>query len=599
MDKEIRPTSEKEKIPKKVIGGVQDFTKKAVRKTSSLLGLGDKERYDAYLSIIRASNPFDLNYWLELFFSCGIATLGLALNSPATIIGAMLISPLMGPIMGSGLALATGDFFLGLRASLNLVLSIGVSILAADWLVTVLPFKQITPEILSRIQPTVLDLSVAILCGFAGVFAILKSTKGIVTAIPGVAIAVALMPPLSVIGFGLGVRGTLPQWKEVMMGGGLLFAANFVAIVLTSMLVFLLVRMNHASVRADVDIWQRDSRHQTVFERRLAKFRIWKTLGKVGSLQARLIVVISFLVAISLPLHRAMKNLQFQVSSHREQESAQKLMNALAKDIFQKPDRSHLEKVFTEKTSDGYMVEVHTSTSEWFSADDRSRFEKNAAEKLKKPVRLVLVQIPSVVGVEQKTDWNSLMGLKEAPKGTAETTLLLREQLQKYVEGLWPKESGTLIDVEMGLAGMPDSMTQDRLKLVYLAEEDLSWDGKRIFSAGLERLMAVEDLDVQFHWLNPYVGSWTYPSAAVEPPEAAQKLLSQTGEILKAYPRLKSLIRIGASPESIHKGLAEERAKKISKTLEENGVSQEQISIELLPERGRTVLVRLELLSSG
>ncbi len=91
-----------------------------------------------------------------MLFSAGIATLGLALNSPAVIIGAMLISPLMGPILASGLALAAGDFVLGTRAAVNLLLSCIVAILFAVILVTLLPFKEVTAEIAGRTQPNTL-----------------------------------------------------------------------------------------------------------------------------------------------------------------------------------------------------------------------------------------------------------------------------------------------------------------------------------------------------------------------------------------------------------------------------------------------------------
>ena len=139
-----------------------------------------------------------------MLFSAGIATLGLALNSPAVIIGAMLISPLMGPILASGLALATGDFVLGTRAVVNLALSCLAAIAFAVLLVALLPFKEVTAEIAARTQPNTLDLVIALFSGAVGSIAVCKEVKGVVTSIPGVAIAVALMPPLCVVGYGIG-----------------------------------------------------------------------------------------------------------------------------------------------------------------------------------------------------------------------------------------------------------------------------------------------------------------------------------------------------------------------------------------------------------
>jgi uncharacterized hydrophobic protein (TIGR00271 family) len=172
----------------------------------------------------------DLNYWLELFLAAGIATLGLVQNRAAVIIGAMLVSPLMGPILATGLALALGDFYFGLKAILNLVASVAAAVAFAAGLVWALPFQNVTAEILARTQPNLLDLGVAVLSGLAGsVVSCRGGAGGGVTALPGVAIAVALMPPLCVVGFGVGSGF---QWT-IVRGGGLLFLTNLIAIVAT------------------------------------------------------------------------------------------------------------------------------------------------------------------------------------------------------------------------------------------------------------------------------------------------------------------------------------------------------------------------------
>ena len=102
-----------------------------------------------------------MNYWLEIVFSAGIATFGLVLNSPAVIIGAMLISPLMGPIMATGLSLAVGDLYLSIKAVANLVVSIAMAIALSAFFVWLLPFHSATGEILARTNPNLLDLGIA------------------------------------------------------------------------------------------------------------------------------------------------------------------------------------------------------------------------------------------------------------------------------------------------------------------------------------------------------------------------------------------------------------------------------------------------------
>src|SRR5665213_1137785 len=190
-----------------------------------------------YRQVFETTSINSVSYWLEIFFSAGIATFGLVENSPAVIIGAMLISPLMGPIMASGLALAVGDLYLGIKAVMNLLLSITISIAFSGFLVWLLPFHSATSEIIARTNPNLLDLGIALLSGLAGSVLICRGGGGGGTTLPGVAIAVALMPPLCVIGFGLG-SGPDP---EIMGGAGLLFLTNLVAIIASAFLVFLLV----------------------------------------------------------------------------------------------------------------------------------------------------------------------------------------------------------------------------------------------------------------------------------------------------------------------------------------------------------------------
>src|ERR1051326_3714057 len=163
----------------------------------------------------------------------------------------MLISPLMGPILSVGLAFAAGDLILGARAIVTLARSSAAAIGFSTVLVALLPFKEMTAEIASRTHPTTLDLAVALFSGAIGSVAACREIKGVVTSIPGVAIAVELMPPLSVVGYGLGVALTLNRVEglQVARGGGLLFLTNLVAITFMAMLVFLALHLDTESVK--------------------------------------------------------------------------------------------------------------------------------------------------------------------------------------------------------------------------------------------------------------------------------------------------------------------------------------------------------------
>lgn len=154
--------------------------------------------------------------------SAGIAVLGLLLSSPAVVIGAMLISPLMGPILGLGFGLALFDFAEIRRALLSLIVGVVLAVLFCALIVLVSPLQTVTNEIAARTRPNLFDLGVAIFSGLAGTYATIRGRQG---AIVGVAIAVALMPPLAVMGFGLATLN-LP----ILWGASFLFLTNLMAI---------------------------------------------------------------------------------------------------------------------------------------------------------------------------------------------------------------------------------------------------------------------------------------------------------------------------------------------------------------------------------
>lgn len=174
-------------------------------------------------------------YYLMLLMAGLIALLGLLTNSVAVVIGAMLISPLMGPIISSGLALTIGDLPLARRAFRTIAISVGLTILVTAFITLLSPLKEPTSEILARVRPNIYDLFVAVLSGIVGAVALCTKRNYLITA-TGVAVATAVIPPLSVAGYGLGTGQLM-----LGLGGFLLFFTNFVAIVLTSHLIFFIM----------------------------------------------------------------------------------------------------------------------------------------------------------------------------------------------------------------------------------------------------------------------------------------------------------------------------------------------------------------------
>ncbi len=180
----------------------------------------------AVLAKVDDESGLSARFIFMTLMSAGIAVLGLLLSSPAVVIGAMLLSPLMGPIIGAGFALAVGDANELRRCARTLMVGtlLGIAISAA--IVFLSPIQTVTSEVASRTRPNLFDLLVALFSALAGAYAMIRGREGTIV---GVAIATALMPPLAVIGFGLATA----NWT-VFGGSLLLFITNLMTIALAA-----------------------------------------------------------------------------------------------------------------------------------------------------------------------------------------------------------------------------------------------------------------------------------------------------------------------------------------------------------------------------
>lgn len=159
-----------------------------------------------------------------------VASVGLNVNSTAVIIGAMLISPLMGPIVGAGFSLGIFDFELLKKAAKNLLIATLVSLFVSTIYFILTPFKEAQSELLARTAPNIYDILIAFFGGLVGVIAITRVEKG--NPIPGVAIATALMPPLCTAGYGLAIG----NWKY-FLGALFLYTINCVFICISTFVI--------------------------------------------------------------------------------------------------------------------------------------------------------------------------------------------------------------------------------------------------------------------------------------------------------------------------------------------------------------------------
>ena len=198
-----------------------------IKRYFNVLPYKDGEKY-VIKQITNGINFQGSNLWI-LIFAVFIASLGLNVNSTAVIIGAMLISPLMGPIIGMGLALGIADLDLFKQSIKNYLVSTFISVVTATIYFTLSPITDAQSELLARTSPTLYDVLIALFGGAAGFLAM--STKGRNNVVPGVAIATALMPPLCTAGYGLAVQNT-----SYFFGAFYLYFINTVFIAFTTCL---------------------------------------------------------------------------------------------------------------------------------------------------------------------------------------------------------------------------------------------------------------------------------------------------------------------------------------------------------------------------
>lgn len=177
------------------------------------------------------------NLWV-LMFAIVVASIGLNVNSAAVVIGAMLISPLMGPIMGIGYAVGIDDTELLRKSFRNLLIAAGISLLVSTLYFLVTPLSDAHSELLARTTPTIWDVLIAFFGGLAGIIGVTRLEKSNV--IPGVAIATALMPPLCTAGYGLANL----DWR-FFLGAFYLFAVNTVYIAVSTMLIIRVLKPAH------------------------------------------------------------------------------------------------------------------------------------------------------------------------------------------------------------------------------------------------------------------------------------------------------------------------------------------------------------------
>jgi len=315
--------------------------------------LTESEKIDAYREIRRNARP-DIDFYTMMALSTAIATLGVLLDSAAVVIGAMLVAPLMSAIIPLGLGVVQGDARLLRLAAKSTIRGVLIAVMIALVIGVIVPGERVTAEMASRASPSLLDLGVALASGAAAAYAL--SRKDMSASLPGVAIAVALVPPLAVVGLALAQS----EWR-IAGGASLLFATNLVAIAAMGGFVFLLLGFQPEPGRR---------------ERMLVFTRMWELL-------------IVLLLLITLPLA------WLTITSFGEA----KLQNTLEQTLVQELNKVggvEFREYETSVGEDGVLyVSVEVESTRTMRHQDSVELQERLVEIIKRPIALELKVIPT------------------------------------------------------------------------------------------------------------------------------------------------------------------------------------------------------------
>jgi len=396
------------------------------------------------------------NLWI---LACAIivASVGLNVNSTAVIIGAMLISPLMGPIVGAGFALGIFDFSLLKKSLLNLLIATVVSLSVSTIYFLISPFKDVQSELLARTAPNIYDILIAFFGGVVGVIAVTRVEKG--NPIPGVAIATALMPPLCTAGYGLATA----QWAY-FAGAFYLYCINCVFIGIAT---FLIIKYLKYPAKKQVNERQQNQ----------VKFTVWALII--------VMLVPSSYLAYSLYLEQQFKK---NTESFIDTEFSQKGFTVVYKktDFNTAPKRielATLSKRFTKAEIDSMQTKI---TANRYLKDAQLVIRQDTTDRFNAFKGDILNRIKSNENEVSQKDVKIMQLEKELAKNVFDNKQLLQEAVT-----LFPEITSISIS-NHNFAALKDSVIH-ATGILYTSSKPLKQDDEVKLKNWLNKRLSVKD----------------------------------------------------------------------------------------------------------
>lgn len=523
-----------------ILQKVAFFIKKWLRKQASSVNHKDLIT-DVYKDI--GISP---GYFATLTLANLIALNGLIQNSAAVIIGAMLISPLMGPILSFGFAFITGDRLIWKKSIEKITMSVALTIAVAAVVTYLSPLKDITNEIISRTRPNLYDLIIAFLAGTAGAMAICTK-KNYLTIVPGVAIATAVIPPLSVSGFGLGI------WNWKILGGGFfLFFTNFVAVIISTIIVFYIYGFKPSTISEN----------------------------NISALKKRIAYLAVILLVISIPL---IYTLQISISEVKLRSD----INEALKLEFNKAGRSRIFSFNYFKKKDASLeIDVIVNSIDYLKDSEINDAEKRIKEYLKHDLKLYVEQVKVQPGGLKETIVKTPVPAIAPPKPPQEIIRSSRESIIGVVKQSSEKvekimSPSTIADFYAGFhdKAFKVSIAMKIKRDTPITEEEVMWL-KRIFATDL-----TVPVDISVETI-PFVPLLIFQKGETALSDEMKKALSSIKDVYSKDPDIKIVVTSYTGSPSFsgkRKKLAEERAKQVAGILgKDYSIPSENISIVML-----------------
>ncbi|MCB1305929.1 MAG: DUF389 domain-containing protein, partial [Leptospiraceae bacterium] len=354
----------------------------------------------------------------------------------------MLVSPLMAPIIGLGMSVAISDVYLGLKSIVNLGASFLAAVLTAAIITFIVPINELTPEILARTSPTFLDLFIALFCGLVAALSSVRSDgDAIMSAVaPGAAIGVALMPPICVVGYGLGTGFN----GEIMWGSFLLFVTNLSAIVMVSSVFYYFVYEGYNIQKLIRLLVNKRQKAEPLF-RWLERQDWWVRLSEAITSSKRFLFPVLLLILISYPLLTSLSYLKRKIDIRNYVSEELKTVQGIS--LIRGTDGL----VFDRREVKGTIV---YSSSELPGAD----FQKKLNESIEKQFEGYQASV-TLLRIARESDLTSLRKPQELSLDTSPETLHdairnrhateLVERAQELLHDRFPESAGVIVEVRL------------------------------------------------------------------------------------------------------------------------------------------------------